>query len=196
MPCPSNSMAIVRRDRLASSSGSAESYRLVMLVATRLPALAGALGLVMSAVACGRGEREPSQPSPASDAQRAGLSSECPRAPRELAAVLRKGLQREGELQRLFALRSKASFSDKDPAMRSGIYFVSGNVGAAVFTWAVNVPAWRTGAGLILAADRETRAVSPRRWVVSPRLLDERYGISEHVDGYAQARACANPTRR
>lgn len=80
--------------------------------------------------------------------------------------------------------------------MRSGVYFVSGNIGAAVFTWAVNVEAWRTGAGLIVAADRETRAVSPRRWVVSPRLLEERYGISEHTDGYARARACANPTRR
>jgi hypothetical protein len=64
------------------------------------------------------------------------------------------------------------------------------------FTRAVNVPAWRTGAGLIVAADRATREVSPRRWVVSPRLLEARYGISERVDGYARARACANPTRR
>jgi hypothetical protein len=112
-----------------------------------------------------------------------------------LAAVLRDRVRRTGELRRLFALRSRASLSDKDPQVRSGVYFVSGTVGAAVYTWAVNVQAWRTGAGLILAADRETRAVSPRRWVVSPRLLKTRYGISEQTDGYRRARACANPTR-
>jgi len=166
------------------------------MLTTRLPVLAGTLGLVMGAVACGRAERESSAQNLASAAQHAGVSSACPHAPRELAAVLRKGLRHGGELQRLFALRSRASFADKDPQVRSGVYFVSGNVGAAVFTWAVNVPAWRTGVGLIVAADRETRDVSPRRWVVNPRLLETRYGISEHIDGYARARACANPTRR
>jgi hypothetical protein len=166
------------------------------MLTTRLPVLAGALGLLVGAAGCGRAERDSSAQSPTPDAQRAAVSSVCPRAPRELAAVLRKGLRRRGELQRLFALRSKASFADKDQAVRSGVYFVSGNIGAEVFTWAVNVPASRTGAGLIVAVDRETRAVSPRRWVVSPRLLKTRYGISEHIDGYARARACANPTRR
>jgi hypothetical protein len=151
---------------------------------------------MVGAAGCGRLERDSSAQSPASDAPRAAFSSVCPRAPRELAAVLRKGLRHGGELQRLFALRSRASFTDKDPDVRSGVYFVSGNIGAEVFTWAVNVPAWRTGAGLIVAADRETREVSPRRWVVGPRLLEKRYGISERIDGYARARACANPTRR
>jgi hypothetical protein len=166
-----------------------------MLAATRLPALAGALGLMFGAVACGRGERDSSPQNLTSVMQPAGLSSECPPAPRKLAAVLRKELRREGELPRLFALRSRASFSDKDPHVRSGIYFVSGNIGATVLTWAVNVPAWQTGSGLIVAADQETRAVSPPQWVLSPRLLKTRYGISAHTDGYARARACANPTR-
>jgi hypothetical protein len=92
-------------------------------------------------------------------------------------------------------VRSKASFTGRAHEVRDGVYFVSGNNGAAVFTWAVNAQAWRTGASLILAADRQTRAVSPRRWVLSPKLLEQRYGISERTDGYAQARACANPTR-
>jgi hypothetical protein len=160
----------------------------------RLPVLAAALGLVLGVAACSGGD--PSPPNPASDAQPAGVSSVCPPAPSDLAAVLRKGVRRTGELRRLFALRSRASFSDKDAEVRAGVYFVSGNIGAAVFTWAVNVKAWRTGAGLIVAADRETRAVSPRRWVASARLLERRYGISEQTDGYARARACTNPTRR
>jgi hypothetical protein len=176
--------------------GRGPSATVAIMLATRLPVLAGALGLMVGAAGCGGPERDSSAQSPTSDAQRAAVSSVCPRAPRELAAVLRKGLRRGGDLQRLFALRSRSSFSDKDPEVRSGVYFVSGNVGAAVFTWAVNVPAWRTGVGLIVAADGETRDVSPRRWVVSPRLLEKRYGISERVDGYARARACANPTRR
>ena len=92
-------------------------------------------------------------------------------------------------------MRSKASFAGKAAEVREGVYFVSGNNGAAVFTWAVNAQAWRTGAGLIVAADPQTRAVSPHRWVVDPELLAERYGISERTDGYTQARACANPTR-
>jgi len=165
------------------------------MLTTRVSVLAGALGLMVGVAGCGRSEGDFSAHNPASDAQQVALSSACPHAPRELTAVLRKGLRRGGEPQRLFALRSRASFSDKDPEVRSGVYFVSGNVGAAVFTWAVSVSAWRTGTGLIVAADRETREVSPRRWVVSPRLLEKRYGISERVDGYARARACANPTR-
>ncbi len=79
--------------------------------------------------------------------------------------------------------------------VREGVYFVSGNIGAAVVTWAVDVQAWRTGTGLIVAVDRQTRAVSPRRWVVNPRQRDRRFGIGPHTDGYARARACANPTR-
>jgi hypothetical protein len=151
---------------------------------------------MLAVTACSDGERDSAPQSPPPDAQPASLSSVCPPAPRDLAAVLRKGVRRTGELRRLFALRSRASFSDKDPDVRSGVYFVSGNIGAAVFTWAVNVQAWRTGAGLIVAVDRETRAVSPRRWVVSPRELERRYGIGKQTDGYARARACANPTRR
>jgi hypothetical protein len=164
--------------------------------ARRLPVLAAALGLMLGVAACGDGEQDSSPPSTASGAQRASLSSVCPPAPSDLAAVLRKGVRHTGELRRVFALRSRASFSHKDPEVRSGVYFVSGNIGAAVFTWAVNVQAWRTGAGLIVASDRETRAISPRRWVMSPRQLEERYGISEQTHGYARARACANPTRR
>jgi hypothetical protein len=160
-----------------------------------LPVLAAALGLLLGVAACGDGERDSSPPRPASDAQPAS-SSVCPPAPSDLAAVLRHGVRRTGELRRLFGVRSGAGFSHKDPAVRSGVYFVSGNVGAAVFTWAVNVRAWRTGEGLIVAADRETRAVSPRRWVVSSRELEERYGIGKQTDGYARARACANATRR
>jgi hypothetical protein len=90
---------------------------------------------------------------------------------------------------------SKADLSRKAPDVQQGVYFVSGTIGGAVFTWAVNVQAWRTGAGLIVAADSETRAIS-RRWIVSSRLLEERYGINEQTDGYGRARACANPTRR
>ena len=92
-------------------------------------------------------------------------------------------------------MRSKASFAGKAAEVREGVYFVSGNNGAAVFTWAVNAQAWRTGAGLIVAVDPQTRAVSPHRWVVNPELLEARYGISERTDGYAEARGCANPTR-
>jgi hypothetical protein len=182
-------------DRRQLQAARAPGATVSIMVATRVAALAGAFGLVVSAVACASGESGRSPQRLASDAQQAGVSGECPHAPRELAAVLRKALRREGELQRLFALRSKASFSDKDPDVRSGVYFVSGNIGAMVLTWAVNVPAWQTGAGLILAVDHQTRAVSPPQWIVSPRLLETRYGISEHTDGYARARACANPTR-
>jgi hypothetical protein len=172
-----------------------ERYRRVM-PARLLPVLAAALGVMFGVAACGDGERDSSPPRRASDAQPASRSSVCPPAPKHLAAVLRKGMRRTGDLRRLFALRSRATFSDKDPEVRSGVYFVAGNIGAAVFTWAVNVEAWRTGAGLIVAADRETRAVSPRRWVVSPGELEERYGIGRRTDGYARARACANATRR
>jgi hypothetical protein len=162
----------------------------------RLPVLAAALGLMLGTVACNRGDQDSSPPGTASDAQPASVSSDCPPAPGALAAVLRKGVRGPGELRRLFAARSKDSFSDKDPKVRSGVYFVSGNIGAAVFTWAVNAQAWRTGNGLIVAVDRETRAVSPQRWVVRRQVLRERYGISERTDGYSRARACANPTRR
>jgi hypothetical protein len=162
----------------------------------RLPILAAGLGLVLGAAACSAGEPDSSPPSMASNAQPPSGSSVCPAAPDAIAATLRKGVRRGGELRRLFALRSDTSFADKDPRVRSGVYFVSGNIGAAVFTWAVNVQAWRTGAGLIVAVDRETRAISPRRWVVRRRVLEERYGITEGTDGYARARACANPTRR
>jgi hypothetical protein len=168
----------------------------VGFVATRrLPVLAVVLGL-LGAVGCGNGDDASSAPSPASDAGPASQpSSVCPPAPHRLAAVLRQGARRGDRLRRLFAVRSKASFAGKAPELREGVYFVSGNDGAAVFTWAVNAQAWRTGAGLIVAADRQTRAVSPRRWIVSPELLEKRYGISEQTDGYGQARACANPTR-
>jgi hypothetical protein len=122
-------------------------------------------------------------------------SHTCPPAPRRLAAVLRQETRDGQRLQRLFAVRSNADFSRKAPAVREGVYFVSGNIGAAVFTWAVDAQARRTGTGLIVAADRQTRAVLPRRWVVSARDLDRRFGISPHTDGYARARGCANPTR-
>jgi hypothetical protein len=161
----------------------------------RLPVLAAAFGLTLGAAACGAGERDSSPPRAASDAQPASVSSGCPPAPGDLAAVLRRGVRHAGRLRRLFAVRSMASFSGKDSEVQSGAYFVSGNIGAAVFTWAVNSQALRTGAGLILAADRETRAVSPRRWIVHPGVLEERYGISEHTDGYIRARRCANATR-
>jgi len=150
---------------------------------------------MLGVTACGDGKLDSSTPSSASDARPASPSNACPPAPRRLAAVLRKAVRRTGELQRLFALHSRAGFTDKDPDVRSGVYFVSGNIGAAVYTWAVNEQAWRTGAGLILAVDHETRAVSPRPWVVSPRQLERRYGIGTQTDGYARARACANPTR-
>jgi hypothetical protein len=79
--------------------------------------------------------------------------------------------------------------------VRAGVYFVSGDVGAAVATWAVNTDAWRTGTGLIVAVDQQARTLSPQRWDVNRRRLEQRFGISRHTDGYARARACANPTR-
>jgi hypothetical protein len=109
--------------------------------------------------------------------------------------VLRQETRNGDRLKRLFAVRSNADFSDKAPEVRDGVYFVSGNIGAAVFTWAVDAHAWRSGKGLIVAADAQTRAVSPRRWAVDPRDLKDRFGISPHTDGYAGARSCANPTR-
>ena len=113
-----------------------------------------------------------------------------------MAAALRAGARNGEHLRRLFAVRSHADFSAMAPEVRDGVYFVAGNAGALVFTWAVNDQAWRTGRGLIVAADRQTRAVSPRRWAVGPRRLERRFGISPETDGYARARACANPTRR
>jgi hypothetical protein len=101
----------------------------------RLPVVAAAVGLMLGAVACNGGEHDFSPPGAASDAQPASVSSDCPPAPRALAAVLREGVRATGELRRMFAVRSKDSFSDKDPKVRSGVYFVAGNIGAAVFTW-------------------------------------------------------------
>jgi len=109
--------------------------------------------------------------------------------------VLRHEIRRGGELRRLFAVRSRASFATKAPAVRAGVDFVSGAVGAAVATWAVNTRALRTGAGLIVAVDSEARAVSPPRWDIDRRRLEQRFGISRATDGFARARACANPTR-
>ena len=109
--------------------------------------------------------------------------------------MLRKCVRGTGELRRLFAVRPKESFSEKDPKVRSGVYFVSGNIGAAVFTWAVNLQAWRTGNGLIVAVDRETRAVSPRRWVVRPPGSGSAMTSARGLTAYGRARACANPTR-
>jgi hypothetical protein len=123
-------------------------------------------------------------------------SSVCPRAPRRLAAALRHGIRHGDWLQRLFAIRSRASFSGRAAEVRAGVYFVSGDIRAAVATWAVNAKAWRTGRGLIVAVDAEARAVSPRRWHVRPRRLEHRFGVSRRTDGYARARGCANPTRR
>jgi hypothetical protein len=119
----------------------------------------------------------------------------CPRAPHPLAQALRREIRRGGELRRLFAVRSRASFATKAPAVRAGGYFVSGDVGAAVATWAVNTRAWRSGAGLIVAVDPEARALSPPRWDVDRRRLERRFGIGQGTDGFARARECANPTR-
>jgi hypothetical protein len=150
----------------------------------------------LGAAGCGGDGNDSAAVGPPSNAGRASSSSDvCPPAPRDLAAVLRTGARRGDQLRRLFALRSRASFSAKAPEVREGVYFVSGTIGAMVVTWAVNASAWRTGAGLIVAADQQTRAMSPRRWVMSPRQLEERFGINEETDGYARARACANPTR-
>ena len=136
----------------------------------RLTVLAGALVLALGA-----------RPS-------VGSAAVCPSAPRPLAQELRHELRVDPH--RLFAVRSRARFTA--PAVRAGVYFVSGDIGAAVATWAVNARAWRTGRGLIVAVDERARAVSPHRWRVSPR----RYGISRRADGYARSRNCANPTRR
>lgn len=185
-------IAPLDRDRYVGPATSATVDR---VPTRRLPILAAALGFALGAAACGSGERT-SPPTAASDAQPTGLASRvCPPAPHALATVLRREVRRGSELRRLFALRSRADFSDKDPQVRAGVYFVSGNIGPAVFTWAVNARAWRTGAGLIVAADQQTRAVSPTPWVVGLRVLEERYGIGERTEGYVRARACANPTR-
>ena len=160
----------------------------------RLPVLAAVF--LLGAVGCGAGSDDSAPSSPASNPGSGQPSSDlCPPAPRALAAVIRRGTRRGDQLQRLFALRSRASFSGKAPEVRDGVYFVSGAIGPMVVTWAVNRSAWRTGAGLIVAADKQTRSVSPRRWIMSPKVLDERFGISAHTEGYARARACANPTR-
>jgi hypothetical protein len=97
-----------------------------------LPVLAATLGLMLGVTACSDGKLDSSPPSAASDALPASPSNACPPAPRRLAAVLRKAVRRTGELQRLFALHSLAGFTDRDPDVRSGVYFVSGNIGAAV----------------------------------------------------------------
>jgi hypothetical protein len=163
--------------------------------ARRLPVWAAALAL--GATGCGGGA---STPSPSSQASSAGpalaLSGVCPKAPRRLAATLRERIRRGDQLRRVFAVRSRASFAGKAPEVRGGVYFVSGDVGAVVATWAVNTRAWRTGAGLIVAVDPQARTLSPRRWDVNRRQLEQRFGISRRTDGYARARACANPTRR
>jgi hypothetical protein len=151
---------------------------------------------VLGAVGCGGAERTASPSSQAPIARARPTSSGiCPSAPRRLAAALRHGIRRGGRLRRLFAIRSRASFAGKAPEVRAGVYFVSGDVGARVAAWAVNTRAWRTGAGLIVAVDAEARALSPSRWNVDRRRLERRFGISRGTDGYARARACANPTR-
>jgi hypothetical protein len=160
--------------------------------------LTTAVGAALVTAGCGAQAGSPAneqaaRPRPA--AHTATNSDICPPAPRRLAAVLRQETRNGDRLQRLFAVRSKADFSGKAPGVREGVYFVSGNNGALVFTWAVNAQAWRTGTGLIVAADRQTRAVSPRRWAVNSRDLKQRFGISPETDGYGRARACANPTR-
>jgi hypothetical protein len=160
--------------------------------------LSAAIGAALIAAGCGDGTDSPANgqaASPRPTAQTSAHSHICPPAPRRLAAVLRQETRNGDRLRRLFAVPSKTDLSGKAPEVRDGVYFVSGNNGAAVFTWAVNAQAWRTGAGLIVAADRQTRAISPRRWIVNPRRLEERFGISSETDGYARARACANPTR-
>ena len=99
------------------------------------------------------------------------------------------------DLTHLVAVRSAASFRGKAPAVRAGVYFVAGDIGPVVATWAVNSHAFESGTGLILAADREARSVSPKRWVLPPRVLASRFGITARTDGWASARNCANPTR-
>lgn len=163
---------------------------LLSRIGSALPA--AVMVVVVIATGCGRNE-QPTGNRPASHV--APDSSTCPPAPGRLAMVLRQEARDGQRLQRLFAVRSNADFSRKAPEVREGVYFVSGSIGAAVFTWAVNELAWRTGAGLIVAADPQTRAASPRRWVVSSRQLDRRFGIGPQTDGYRRARACANPTR-
>jgi hypothetical protein len=168
------------------------------LTGIRRALLISAVGAALATAGCGAGSDSPANeqaahPRPA--AQTATDRNICPPAPRRLADILRQETRNGDRLKRLFAVRSNADFSDKAPAVRDGVYFVSGNIGAAVFTWAVDTRAWRTGQGLIVAADVQTRAVSPRRWAVNPRQLGERFGIDPHTDGYARARSCANPTR-
>jgi hypothetical protein len=150
----------------------------------------------VATIAAGCGAERSDQPTRHRRASHVAPDSHtCPPAPHPLATVLRREARDGERLERLFAIRSNADFSGRAPVVHQGVYFVSGNIGAAVFTWAVNVQAWRTGTGLIVAADRQTRAVSPRRWLVNSRRLDRRFGIGPHTDGYARARACANPTR-
>jgi len=154
--------------------------------------LAAAFTLLPGVIACGGTERMSASSRQASAAP---ASAVCPPAPRRLAAALRHGIRHGKKLRRLFAVRSGASFTGKAPEVRGGVYFASGDVGAAVATWAVSTRAWQTGAGWIATVDAQARALSPPRWLVHPRRLERRFGISPSTDGYARARACANPTR-
>jgi hypothetical protein len=68
-------------------------------------------------------------------------------------------------------------------------------LGSVRISRSLRMPSTRRSHSSSCSSSTTATPASGRR-VVSPRQLEERYGIDKRTDGYARARACANPTRR
>jgi hypothetical protein len=113
----------------------------------------------------------------------------CTAPPKALLASLRHGLKpsAHAQLRTVDAVRGRGRFKS---VFAKGVWFVSGDVGGRIATWAVSPDAFRTGHGAIFALDRTARTVSSFGVLVSPALIAT-WGVSTHTPGYAESRACA-----
>ena len=121
-------------------------------------------------------------------------ASRCNDVPRVLRTSLERSLKSPRKLTSPAAVRSRDSFRAGLRDLSSGLYFVSADVrpDPGLTTWAVAVPAFPTGRGLIFGIGPAARAVSVYGAGLNTRAL----GGTEHSDGYSASRACATRLTR
>jgi hypothetical protein len=88
------------------------------------------------------------------------------------------------------AAKASGDFSNAPRGFSKGVYFISANLrGKGIATWAVSTSFYRTGGGLIYAANSIARKVSDFGSDIPPSVL-ARWGITPQTSGYAKSRSC------
>lgn len=146
----------------------------------------------MALVGCGGStDSDGGSAKPASKPKPEGAKqSRCLAVPKGARSSLAAGLKRGHRLSGLVAVRSRGKFSG--PAdLTLGVYFVSADVkpSPGISTWAVGERAFKTGGGIIVAADPASRAVSTLGVDLSPDVL-KGWGISRGAEGFGASQAC------